>query len=59
MQNKSFLTKTRWLVTILLLSLGIGQMWGTDVTLTFTTDAGRAAFTPALPAPSKANSSIA
>ena len=27
--TKQFLTKTRWLVTILLLSLGIGQMWGT------------------------------
>ena len=32
---KSFITKTRWLVTIILLTtLSIGQMWGTDVTLT-------------------------
>lgn len=32
---KSFSTKTRWLVTIILLTtLSIGQMWGTDVTLT-------------------------
>lgn len=34
MQNKNFLTQTRWLVTIiLLLSLGITNAWGTDPTL--------------------------
>ena len=34
MQNKNFFTKTRWLVTIiLLLSLSIGNAWGTDYVL--------------------------
>ena len=36
MQNANFITKTRWLVTIiLLLSLGIGSAWGADPTATF------------------------
>ena len=34
MLNKNFFTKSRWLVTIiLLLSLGIGNMWGTATTI--------------------------
>ena len=37
MQNKNFFTKTRWLVTIiLLLSLGVSQMWGQAATETAT-----------------------
>lgn len=36
MQNSNFLTKTRWLVTIiLLLSLGIANAWGTDFSTTY------------------------
>ena len=39
MTTKSFLTKTRWLVTIiLLLSFGIGRSWG--LTVTYTTSSG-------------------
>ena len=35
MQNKNFLTKSRWLVTIILLTaLGSGNVWGTDVSFT-------------------------
>jgi len=35
--KQSFITKTQWLVTIiLLLSLGISQTWGADYTCTFT-----------------------
>ena len=34
----------------------VGNALGDNVTLTFTSDAGRAAFTPNLPTPSKANS---
>ena len=47
------------LICLCMLTIGVGQMWGAEVTLTFTTDAGRAAFTPDLPTPSKANSSSA
>ena len=37
MLNKNFLTKSRWLVTIiLLLSLGVGQMWAGISVLSFT-----------------------
>ena len=36
MQNSNFFTKTRWLVTIiLLLSLGVGNSWAADPTATF------------------------
>ena len=38
-----FLTKTRWLVTIiLLLTLGIGQVWGADATMTAGTNGSSA-----------------
>ena len=41
MQNNNFLTKSRWLVTIiLLLSLGVSQMWGATYTLTFAKNSG-------------------
>ena len=46
-------------MSVLLLSVCVGNAWGTEVTLTFTTDAGRAALSPVLPAPSKANSTSA
>ena len=55
MQNKNFLTKTRWLVTILLLTtLGIGNLWGagTNAVFTFNTDAGLTALGITKPAKS-------
>lgn len=41
-----FLTKTRWLVTIILLTaLGIGNVWGGEVTFTAGTDTGNGSVT--------------